>query len=108
MRIAVASSDGEHVDLHLGKAHSLYIYDYTEGHGLDFFTHREVELDLDKKHQATKVLKDCKDCDVIICVKYGFTTKIEAEDLDIKLVMDEGLVNEALERYINHYNFMKN
>ena len=28
MRIAIVSSDGENVDLHLGKGSSVYIYDY--------------------------------------------------------------------------------
>ena len=30
MRIAVASSNGENVDLHFGKAKSLYVYEYDE------------------------------------------------------------------------------
>jgi predicted Fe-Mo cluster-binding NifX family protein len=30
MRIAVASSNGEDLDLHFGKAHSLYVYEYDE------------------------------------------------------------------------------
>ena len=30
MRLAVVSSDGENVDLHLGKGSSIYIYDYEE------------------------------------------------------------------------------
>ncbi len=106
MRIAVASSDGVHVNLHLGKANSLYIYEYSEDQGIAFYTHREVEIDEDGKHQGSKVLEACSDCDVIICVKYGFKTKIKAEDLGIKLVMDECPINEALEKYIEHYNFM--
>ena len=30
MRIAVASTNGENVDLHFGKARSLYVYEYDE------------------------------------------------------------------------------
>ena len=30
MRLAVVSSDGENVDLHLGKGKSVYIYDWDE------------------------------------------------------------------------------
>ena len=30
MRIAVASTDGENVDLHFGKARSLYVYEYDD------------------------------------------------------------------------------
>ena len=77
MRIALASSNGDIVDLHLGKAVSLVIYDVFDN-----------------------------DCDVIISTKYGFKSKIKAEDAGIKLVSDEGPVEEVLQRYIDHYNFM--
>lgn len=106
MRLAVVSSDGENVDLHLGKGSSLYIYDYDED--LTFVEHRTVDIDPESKHQGSKVLKACEDCDVLIAVEYGFKSKIKAEDMGIKLVADEGHVDEVLKRYIDHYNFMKN
>ena len=82
------------------------IYDYDDE--LDFVEHRTVDIDAESKHQGSKVLKACEDCDVLIAVEYGFKSKIKAEDLGIKLVRDEGPVDEVLQRYINHYNFMKN
>ena len=106
MRLAVVSSDGENVDLHLGKGNSLYIYDYEED--LTFVEHRTVGIDPESKHQGSKVLKACEDCDVLIAVEYGFKSKIKAEDMGIRLVTDEGPVDEVLKRYIDHYNFMKN
>ncbi len=107
MRIALASNDGINVNLHLGKAHSLYIYDY-ENQKITFHDHRQVEIDKNSKHQGSQVLEACKDCNVIICVQYGFKTKIKAEDLGITLVMDECTIKEALKKYIQHYNFMNN
>lgn len=106
MRLAVVSSDGKNVDLHLGKGKSVYVYDY-DGE-LKFIEQRSVEIADDSKHQGSKVLKVCSDCDVIISVQFGFKSKIKAEDAGIKLVMDEGPVEEVLKRYIDHYNFMKN
>lgn len=106
MRLAVVSSDGKNVNLHLGKGSSLYIYDYEEE--LSFVEHRTVDIDPGSKHQGSKVIKACGDCDVIIAVEYGFKSKIRAEDMGIKLVTDEGSVDEVLKRYIDHYNFMKN
>lgn len=106
MRLAVVSSDGENVDLHLGKGKSVYVYDYDEE--LTFVERREVEIAEDAKHQGSKVLKACEDCDVLISVQYGFKSKIKAEDMGIKLVMDEGPVDEVLNRYIDHVNFMRN
>ncbi|WP_298521331.1 NifB/NifX family molybdenum-iron cluster-binding protein [uncultured Methanobrevibacter sp.] len=106
MRLAVVSSDGENVDLHLGKGSSLYIYDYEDE--LTFVEHRTVDIDVESKHQGSKVLKACEDCDVLIAVEYGFKSKIKAENAGIKLVTDEGPVDDVLKRYIDHYNFMKN
>lgn len=106
MRLAVVSSDGENVDLHLGKGKNVFIYDY--GDELNFIEKRSVEIAEDAKHQGSKVLMACEDCDVLIAVQYGFKSKIKAEDMGIKLVMDEGPIDEVLTRFIDHYNFMKN
>ena len=106
MRLAVVSSDGENVDLHLGRGKSVYVYDY--GDELEFVERRDIEIADDAKHQGGKVIKNCSDCDVLICVQYGFKSKIKAEDAGIKLVMDEGPIDDVLKRYIDHVNFMKN
>jgi predicted Fe-Mo cluster-binding NifX family protein len=106
MRLAVVSSDGKNVDLHLGKGKSVYVYDYEDE--LSFVEKRDVEIAEDSKHQGGKVIKACSDCDVLIAVQYGFKSKIKADDAEIKLVMDEGPIDEVLQRYIDHFNFMNN
>lgn len=106
MRIAVASSDGKCVDLHLGKANSLYVYDWSSEEDVIFVEHREIAIDEDAKHQNSEVLSACSDCDVLISTKYGFKAKIKAEDLGIKLVVDNVSVSKAINNYIEHYNFM--
>ena len=105
MRLAVVSSDGENVDLHLGKGSTVYIYDYDDD--LSFVESRDVEISPDSKHQGGKVIKACEDCDVLICVQYGFKSKIKAEDAGIKLVMDEVPIDEVLQKYIDHVEFMR-
>ena len=105
MRLAVVSSDGENVDLHLGRGKSVFIYDYDDE--LNFVEQRYIEIADDAKHQGGKVIKTCSDCDVLIAVQYGFKSKIKAEDAGIKLVMDEGPVDEVLKRYIDHVEFMR-
>ena len=104
MRLAVVSSDGKNVDLHLGKGRNVFVYDY-DGE-LTFVEERRVEIAEDAKHQGGKVIKTCSDCDVLIAVQYGFKSKIKAEDANIKLVMDEGPVDEVLKRYVDHVEFM--
>ena len=106
MRLAVVSSDGENVDLHLGRGKSVFIYDY-DGE-LNFVEQRDIEIADDAKHQGGKVIKTSSDCDVLIAVQYGFKSKIKAEDAGIKLVMDEGPIDDVLKRYIDHVEFMKN
>ena len=105
MRIAVVSSDGVNVDLHLGKGKFIYVYDYEDE--LVFDEKREVEISENSKHQGGKVIQACNDCDVLIAVQYGFKSKIKADDAGIKLVMDEGSIDSVLKRYINHVEFMK-
>lgn len=105
MRLAVVSSNGENVDLHLGKGKSVYVYDYEDE--LNFVEKREIEISEDSKHQGGKVIQACSDCDVLISAQYGFKSKIKADDAGIKLVIDEGPVDEVLKRYIDHVEFMK-
>lgn len=105
LRIAVVSSDGENVDLHLGRGKAVYVYDC--GDEISFAERRDVEIAEDSKHQGGKVLKACEDCDVLISVQYGFKSKIKAENQGIKLVMDEGPIDDVLKRYMDHVDFMK-
>ena len=83
-----------------------YIYDYEDE--LSFVEMRKLQMDEDSKHQGGKVIKTCSDCDVLICVQYGFKSKIKADDAGLKLVMDEGPIDEVLKRYTDHVDFMKN
>ena len=107
MKIAIASSDGKNVDLHFGKAKSLCIFDF-DGENEKFIEKRNVELEVDQKHQWIKILKAIEDCDVVICVQAGFKSKFGIEESEIKLVEDEGPLDEVLKRYIDHYKFMNN
>ena len=50
----------------------------------------------------------CDDCDVLFCVQYGFKSKIKADNAGLKLVMDEGPIDEVLQKYIDHVKFMEN
>lgn len=106
MKIAIASSDGKNVDLHFGKARSLCIFDFN-GENEKFLEKRTVKLVEDEKHQWMKTLKTIEDCDVVICVQAGFKSKFGIEESGIKLVEDDGPVEEVLKRYIDHYKFMK-
>ena len=102
MRFAAVSSDGVNVDLHLGRGKTVYVYD-----DLDFVERREISIDEEAKHQGGKVIKVCSDCDVLFSAQYGFKSKIKAENAGIKLVMDEGPIEDVIKRYLDHVEFMK-
>ena len=109
MRIAVASTNGENVDLHFGKANSLYVYEYDEENDeFKFIDQRNVEIEPDMKHQNPKIIKAIEDCEVAICQQFGPKAAIYAEDAGLKLIQEECTVEEALRKYIDHVNFMKN
>jgi len=108
MRIAIASSDGKNVDLHFGKAKSICIFDFDEdGDNKTFVEKRTVEIELGEKHQWMKTLDTIRDCDLVICVQAGFKSKFGIEEAGLKLVEDEGPLDEVLNNYIEHYKFMK-
>ncbi|MDO5850378.1 MAG: NifB/NifX family molybdenum-iron cluster-binding protein [Methanobacteriaceae archaeon] len=109
MKIAIASSNGKDVDTHLGKSSSVYIYEYNEKNNEStFLEHKIIEINSDSKHQGQKIIKTLEDCDVIISTQHGIKTDIKAKELDLKLVDDEGTIEEVLKRYTDHVNFMKN
>lgn len=110
MKIAVASSDGVNADLHFGKARSFYIYEFEEekeDSQANLIEKREVTINEGEKHQWQKPLEMIEDCEVVICVQAGMNGKFGLEQKGIKLVEDEGTVEEVLNRYIKHYQFMK-
>jgi len=108
MRMAVASSNGKDVDLHFGKARSICIFDFDEeGNNKTFVERRTVEFEPGQKHQWMKTLNTIDDCDIVICVQAGFKSKFGIEEAGLKLVEDEGPIDEVLNRYIEHYKFMK-
>ena len=108
MRIAVASSDGKNVDLHFGKARSICIFDFDEdGNNKTFVEKRTVEIEEGERHQWMRTLDTIQDCCVIICVQAGFKAKFGIGEAGLKLVEDEGPLDEVLNRYIDHYKFMK-
>ena len=109
MKIAIASRNGKELDTHLGKSNSMHIYEFDEDENKsEFLEHRNIEIDLESKHQSQKIIKALEDCDVIISLKHGPKSGIYAKEANIKLVEDECTIEEVLKRYTDHIIFMKN
>ena len=105
MKIAVASTDGKNVDLHFGKAKTLCIYQYENGKS-ELIEKREVKIIPNKKHQWKETLNTINDCDIIICKQAGINGKFGIEKAGLKLVETTQTVEQALNDYIKHYEFM--
>jgi len=105
MKIAVATSNGKDVE-HFGKAQEFMIYEFDE-EKVDFIEKRESPKIKGEKHQWQKSLNVIEDCEVVICAQAGLKGKFGLKNAGIKLVEDQGSVDEVIERYVNHYKFMK-
>lgn len=105
MKIAVATSNGKDVD-HFGKAQWFMIYEFDE-ENMVFIEKRESPKIKGEKHQWQKSLDVISDCEVVICAQAGLKGKFGLKNAGIKLVEDEGSIDKVLERFSNHYNFMK-
>ncbi|MDI3484435.1 MAG: hypothetical protein PWQ74_1022 [Methanobacteriaceae archaeon] len=106
LKIAVASSDGENVDSHFGKASKFIIYEF-DGEKAEILDEREVNVNPAEKHQWIKTLEAVKDCDIVIAVQIGLRAKFGLEEAGIRFVSDEGPIEDVIGRYIRHYKFMK-
>ncbi len=105
MKIAVATSNGKDVD-HFGKAQGFMIYEFDEK-DINFIEKRESPKIKGEKHQWQKSLDAISDCEIVICVQAGLKGKFGLKNAGIQLVEDEGNIEDVLERFVKHYNFMK-
>ena len=105
MKFAVASSDGDVVDVHFGKATSFYIYSKNEEHKLNIMTDRRTIPtycqgdDVKDSHtydssRIEAIVDIIKDCEAIYVKKIGDKPKLELENRKIKVVEYHGLVAE--------------
>ena len=74
-RVAVASSDGESVNRHYGKAESFYIYLVDDEEGYDFLEKRLVKAVCQEgKHNAAEMEKhvqNFRDCKYVVASRIG-------------------------------------
>lgn len=106
MKIAVASSDRINTD-HFGRARGFAIYQWN-GNEAEFIEYIETNINPEEKHQWQEVLRILGDCEVVIAVQVGMKAKYGIKKANLKLVEDEGTVEEVLARFIKHEKFMSN
>ncbi|MCL7489153.1 MAG: hypothetical protein M8357_13380 [Desulfobulbaceae bacterium] len=93
MLIAVASTDGEMVNEHFGRASRFWIFDISRS-GRKLIMVRNVEplSTGDKSHpfdpeKMARVGETIKDCERVYCTKIGERPKLELEKLGIETIL---------------------
>ena len=103
MLIAIASTDGETVNDHFGRANRFLIYDVSQGN-MTLMTVREVvPLSTgDKNHpfdqeRLAGVAEAVKDCKLLYCTKIGDRPRQELEKIGITAVIGFRPIREIFE-----------
>ncbi|MCF6187711.1 MAG: hypothetical protein L3J49_09630 [Desulfobulbaceae bacterium] len=103
MRVAIASTDGETVNEHFGRAERFFIYDIT-GDKLNLVTVREVTplSTGDKEHlfdgkRMAEVLDPLKDCTQVYCTRIGERPEKELAKSGIKAIVGKRSISEITE-----------
>lgn len=106
-KVAVASSDGDVVDLHFGQARTFYTFDVEAGsliprETMDVETYEEVpmfgEAHSNKLEMAASALSDF---DIIIAEKFGYRAVEELRKHTILAFVAKGNINEAVKRAVD-------
>ena len=96
MQIAIASTDGETINEHFGKADRFFIYDLTEGHLALLMVCTVVPLSTGDPNHAfnpermAATLAALKDCQRVYCTRIGDRPRAELEKAGFELVVGAG------------------
>ena len=88
---------------HFGVCEYFIVYNYNEtSHDIEYdniiFSSKDHRPDTEEWEKSADSIKDC---DIVICEKIGFVAKAEVERMGIKVIESEGLVESALDDFIN-------
>lgn len=101
-KIAVAvKENGKRLE-HFGICEYFVIYNYNEKtHNIEYNTVAFSSKDHNPAAEEWEKSADAiKDCDIVICERIGMVAKSEVELMNIKVVQDEGLVEDVLDNFI--------
>lgn len=103
MLIAIASTDGESVNEHFGRADRFLIYEVTSG-TKSLITARNVKpfstgdkshpFDPERMAETAAAVRDCK---ILYCAKIGDRPREELEKLGITVIIGSGAISELFE-----------
>lgn len=102
MKIAVASSDGQKVDCHFGKADKFFIYQIEDGmvlsegprHVVAYSTSPSVHVFEESRLQP--LLQMLEDCSAVYVTRIGETPRRKLEDAGLQVHLSESFVHQLL------------
>ena len=101
-KIAVAVKDNGKKVEHFGICEYFIVYDYNEdNYNIEYnniiFSSKDHKSDSEEWEKSADSIKDC---DVVICEKIGPIAKSEVEMMDIKVIEEDGTVEDILDKFI--------
>ena len=110
-KVAIASSDGESVNLHYGKAEKFYIYTIDDEEGYDLVEERQIQpVCMDGAHEISKMEKSVlnfTDCRYIIVSRLGTAASAVLSAAGITAMELPGSIDDAILR-VWKYNQIQN
>ncbi len=110
-KVAIASSDGESVNQHYGKAEKFYIYSIDDEEGYDLVEERKVQpVCMDGAHEISKMEKSVlnfTDCRYIIVSRLGTAASAALSAAGITAMELPGSIDDAILR-VWKYNQIQN
>lgn len=116
-KIAIATSDGIHIDLHFGQTESFAIYEVCEDDSYKqietrtVIAQKSIILPQQKtgcggcgggksKNERIELIKDCR---CVLCARCGAGTEIELGKHHITSFIIQKKINEALDKIVKYY-----
>lgn len=105
IKIAIASSDGKNVNMHLGKASHFIIFQ-NEGNKVSCLELREKPVKIQKEHSdkwihALEIMGDVK---IFICSKIGPEPRREFEKRGITVIESDESISDAIINALHRYH----
>ena len=110
-KVAIASTDGETVNMHYGKATKFYIYSIDDEVGYDLVEERQVEpVCMDGSHEISKMEESTRrftDCRYIVVSRLGTAANAALANAGITAMELPGTIDDAILR-VWKYNQIQN
>jgi len=110
-RIAIASSDGIHIDLHFGIANGFYIYAIDDQGNITPEERREVTEEWSgngKYSRLEAMARHLSDVSYVLCARIGSNAVETLRKFGITGYAVPGGVQQALDNYVKRRRFSKN